>query len=263
MGNLGLRLLTAAVLAPLAILAVWAGGWALAAGIALISALAVGEWLALVGRPTPWTLAAGGVLAAAVVVAAFRFGPAPGLVAMLAAAAVLCLLPAPGGSRLMAGAGIVYACLAAISLLWLRAVPGDGLGLAVWVLLVVWATDTGGFAAGRTIGGPRLAPTISPKKTWSGLAGAVLLAALAGWAAATAFGAARPVALAGAAGVLGLVAQAGDLFESALKRHAGVKDSGRLIPGHGGILDRIDGLMTAAPAFALVHALMGERLAWW
>ena len=116
----------------------------------------------------------------------------------------------------------------------------------LWLFAVVWATDIGAYAAGRTIGGPKLAPAISPNKTWSGLAGGVALAAAVGAIAAWIQGAVDVVLLAAVSGVLAVVAQGGDLLESRLKRRVGAKDSSNLIPGHGGFLDRFDGILAAA-----------------
>jgi phosphatidate cytidylyltransferase len=127
----------------------------------------------------------------------------------------------------------------------------QGRGPLLWVLFLVWATDSGAYFAGRAIGGPKLAPRISPKKTWAGLAGGMLAAALVGWAMQNGVmpGAWR---LAAASAALAVVAQAGDLAESGLKRYFGVKDSSQLIPGHGGVLDRLDGLLAVAPAVAVL-----------
>jgi phosphatidate cytidylyltransferase len=153
--------------------------------------------------------------------------------------------------RLVAGwgfgwkaAGFVYALVPALALLWIRDRAPDGFYLLIWVFIVTWATDIGAYFAGRAIGGPKLAPSISPNKTIAGLIGGMLSAALAGYAW---------VELTRISGVLfwlaplfALAAQAGDLFESGLKRRAGVKDSGNWLPGHGGALDRLDGLVVVA-----------------
>ncbi len=145
------------------------------------------------------------------------------------------------GLALLAGFG--YAGLAAAALALLRADPADGRQALVFVLVVVWSSDIGAYAAGRLIGGRRLAPTISPGKTWSGAAGGLLAAVIGG--EAVVWGS-DPAQAALAAAVLGVASQLGDLLESAVKRHLGEKDTGRLIPGHGGVLDRLDGLMAAA-----------------
>ncbi|HVF36715.1 MAG TPA: phosphatidate cytidylyltransferase [Sphingomicrobium sp.] len=166
-------------------------------------------------------------------------------------------------SRIVAGwgwgwklAGFAYCLLPALSLLWIReraGFQGIGLGfdLLIWVFLVVWATDIGAFFAGRAIGGPKLAPSISPNKTIAGLIGgiasAILLAGV--WVSWTKL----PALLLWLAAPFALVAQLGDLFESGLKRRAGAKDSGTWLPGHGGLLDRLDGLV---PVAVLTAALM-------
>ena len=159
---------------------------------------------------------------------------------------------------LLAGLGV--AALAAAALIWLRIGSGDGFAIILFLLAVVWCSDIGAYAAGRLIGGKRLAPAISPGKTWSGAAGG-LLAAIAGGLMLSPAG--DPLHTAVSAGVLGVVSQAGDLSESALKRHFGVKDSGRLIPGHGGLLDRLDGLIAVALVAAGWVLLIGRGDALW
>lgn len=150
-------------------------------------------------------------------------------------------------------AGFVYALLPALSLLWIRDRSDNGLELLIWVFIVTWATDIGAFFAGRSIGGPKLAPAISPNKTIAGLVGGIVSAGLAGFAWVQAVK--LPGLLIWIAPTLAVLSQAGDLFESWLKRRAGVKDSGHWLPGHGGLLDRLDGLVpvaivTAALVFA-------------
>ena len=149
-------------------------------------------------------------------------------------------------------AGIVYVGMPVFALIWLRARPEDGMLLAFWALSLVWATDIGAFFAGRAIGGPKLAPAISPNKTWAGLGGGVLASLLLGWALNRWAG--LPAGLAVASAPLAVFAQIGDLLESWMKRRAGVKDSGKLLPGHGGVLDRLDGLVTSVPVAALIVA---------
>ena len=150
------------------------------------------------------------------------------------------------------GFGIAYVAFPALGLLFLRG-QGNGLLLALWTLATVWATDIGAYFAGRSIGGPKLAPTISPNKTWAGLMGGVLAALVLGivmWR----FAGLRPQ-LVFASPILAVIAQIGDLYESWLKRQAGVKDSGTILPGHGGVLDRLDGLVPVAPAAAALILL--------
>lgn len=152
--------------------------------------------------------------------------------------------------------GFFYCLLPAVSLLWIRERAeyqgiGNGFDLLIWVFLVVWSTDIGAYFAGRAIGGPKLAPSISPNKTISGLAGGVLSAALLAGAWASYVN--LPALLLWLAVPFALAAQLGDLFESGLKRRAGVKDSGTWLPGHGGLLDRLDGLV---PVAVLTASLM-------
>jgi phosphatidate cytidylyltransferase len=148
-------------------------------------------------------------------------------------------------------AGLPYAGIGAIALLWLRLQPGVGLTDTLFLVFVVWSTDVGAYAAGRVIGGAKLAPKISPGKTRAGAVGGLLAAAVIGGFAAGG-GHGFNVLAVPAAVVLSVFAQAGDLLESAIKRHLGVKDSGRTIPGHGGLFDRLDGFLTAAPLAALL-----------
>jgi len=142
--------------------------------------------------------------------------------------------------------GFVYAALAALALLWIRerADQADGLRLVLWVFIVVWSVDIGAYFSGRAIGGPKLAPSISPGKTWAGFYGGVVAATLLGgaWVLYTGL---HPVQLL-LAPLFAAAAQGGDLFESWMKRRAGVKDSGRWLPGHGGVFDRVDGLLPVA-----------------
>ncbi len=248
------RIVSSLVLASGALVATAVGGWLFVAMVLVSVVIMAGEWSRLATEvPAPRTLlvlstAAVPVLAI-LVLAAGR--PLLG-VAFLLVGAFLLVAASAVASRwppLRAAGGALYVGVPALALVWLRgAVPG-GMQHLVWLLLVVWATDICAYLVGRSIGGPKLAPRVSPGKTWSGLAGGVAGAALVGAVAAQALGAGHWFAAA-VGGGLAVIGQLGDLFESALKRRAGVKDSGHLIPGHGGLLDRIDGLVFAAPAFA-------------
>jgi len=160
--------------------------------------------------------------------------------------------------------GFLYVGLAAGSLLWLRADPMVGRTNVLAFLLLIWASDVGAYAAGRAIGGPRLAPRISPGKTISGAIGGLVAAVAVGLGAALTLSYPADLPRAGLlAASLGIIAQAGDLFESWVKRRLGVKDSGSLIPGHGGLFDRLDALLAAAPAAALLALWAGRGVAWW
>ncbi len=147
---------------------------------------------------------------------------------------------------------MVYLAASGLGLLYLRGRPEDGWQLVFWLLAVVWATDTGGYVAGKTLGGPKLAPTISPNKTWSGLAGAMLSAGVVGGVLASFWPGWDAPTMGITALGLALIAQAGDLFESRLKRRFGAKDSSQLIPGHGGLLDRVDGVLSVGLVVSLV-----------
>ncbi|GLV24941.1 phosphatidate cytidylyltransferase [Sphingobium sp. Cam5-1] len=150
--------------------------------------------------------------------------------------------------------GIFYVFVPVMALIFLRQQQPGGLLLAFWTLSLVWATDIGAYFAGRSIGGPKLAPRISPSKTWAGLGGGVLAALILGFVLHRFAG--LPIQLAAASGLLAVAAQLGDLLESAMKRHAGVKDSGSLLPGHGGVMDRLDGVVAAAPLAAVLYLLL-------
>jgi phosphatidate cytidylyltransferase len=151
--------------------------------------------------------------------------------------------------------GFLYTAVAGLSLLYLRQ-QEFGMILVYYLLAVVWGTDIGAYLAGRSIGGPKLIPSISPNKTWAGLVGGMALAAAAGYGVAEGFDTKGSISAALLALILACVAQAGDVFESHLKRRADIKDSGQLIPGHGGVLDRIDGLVFASVFFVLLHAAL-------
>lgn len=166
------------------------------------------------------------------------------------------------GSPLLRGLAWLYTLAAVIALLWLRHQPTMGRETLIWILACIWATDIGAYFVGRAAGGARLAPRISPGKTWSGLIGGMAWAAMASAAAGYAFGLGETVSLALIGAGLAVVGQVGDLLESAAKRRAGVKDSGRLIPGHGGLLDRVDGLIAVLVVVGLVRLMMGGTWPW-
>lgn len=156
-------------------------------------------------------------------------------------------------------AGVPYVGLPALALIWLRSDPQMGLMAILFLFVTVWSVDIFAYVFGRAIGGPKLAPSISPKKTWSGFLGGVSAGALAGSALALWIPGASPPVLGLIAIVIGIASQLGDLAESALKRRFGVKDASNIIPGHGGLLDRVDGLLLGAVvAAAIALALGGE-----
>jgi phosphatidate cytidylyltransferase len=157
---------------------------------------------------------------------------------------------------------VLYSIAAVLALLWLRHQPAFGRETILWILACVWATDIGAYFIGSYAGGARLAPSISPSKTWSGLVGGASASAIVSALCGLAVGTGETLTLALTGVGIALVAQAGDLLESAQKRRAGVKDSGRLIPGHGGILDRIDGLIAALVFIALIRLAIGGEWPW-
>jgi phosphatidate cytidylyltransferase len=158
--------------------------------------------------------------------------------------------------------GAVYIALVTLSLLSLRHQPETGLQGVLWLFATVWATDIFAYVAGRSLGGPRLAPRLSPAKTWSGALGGLAAAIIVGACTAWFFTGGSVIGLAMAGGLLSVVSQAGDLAESAVKRYVGVKDSGQLIPGHGGLLDRVDALMAAAVVMAAIRLAGDARWPW-
>ncbi|MHB1205077.1 MAG: phosphatidate cytidylyltransferase [Rhodospirillaceae bacterium] len=156
---------------------------------------------------------------------------------------------------------IPYVAIPAIALIYVMDTGGSE--SVFWLLAVIWATDIGAYVCGRLIGGPKLAPSVSPKKTWSGAIGGVIWAVVASGAVYWAYHGLFLPKLIAIAILLSILSQAGDLFESALKRRYEVKDSGALIPGHGGLMDRFDGLWAAAPLAALFCAILGGGVQHW
>jgi len=264
--GLRIRVVSSVVMAAAVLLAVFAGPLVFAAFVACGAAVLSWEWTRLCGEGrfgATGSAMALGTVAAVAVAAAGR--PVPALLLAVPAAALVYALA--GGRRLRPGwvaAGVVYISVPVVALVWLRADP-VGERLILWLMATVWATDIGAFFAGRLIGGPKLAPRISPNKTWAGLFGAMASAGLVGALADLLVpGAPGGAALALAGALLAVVAQAGDLGESWVKRRFGAKDSSGLIPGHGGLLDRVDGLLAAAVALAAWQWLSGGGgvLAW-
>jgi phosphatidate cytidylyltransferase len=278
MGNpLLTRVATGVVLIIVALGAVWLGGMAFTALVAAATLLMFAEWAVMhrLGR----SIRLAGLVLLAGVITLMQLATVSEVVMSLGIAAlVLGMFAGKAGTwsgehdgkavaflparRLgfNAAAGLLYAGLPAVALIWVRAQP-QGLAATVFLLVCVWATDIVAFFAGRAIGGPKLAPRISPNKTWAGAIGGVVGAMIiAGVLAAWHFGPGNGGFVgifAGLAGVLAALSVNGDLLESHLKRRAGVKDSGNILPGHGGVMDRLDGLVPVAVAGAGVFALTG------
>jgi phosphatidate cytidylyltransferase len=255
------RTASALVLAPLAIGAAFAGGWTFAAACTVTAALVLWEWSILVSRAADWRILAPGVpaLCAAAVLAQ---GNSPGMaIAAVALGAVGAAIATgvgprrPARSVFWAAAGVLYAGIVLISPIVLRSDPQMGFPALAFLFATVWATDIFAYLTGRRLGGPLLAPRLSPKKTWSGaiggLAGGVVAGALVAYASAGTY----PVAAGVLALILSIAAQGGDLLESSVKRRFGAKDTSALIPGHGGVMDRVDGFLVAALIAVVIGAL--------
>jgi len=254
--DLGTRFAAAVVMAAVALLAIYAGGWAMRLLVAAAAAAMMLEWGDLRRARRGWTWLGMVLMAAPALVLPELLFP----VAQRDPATIETALfdPLWIGLAVIAGLGLIYLLVSRrLSLGWgylYIAVPSFALlvlswawfELVLWLMLVTWATDIFAYLVGRSVGGPKLAPRVSPNKTWAGLAGGMAGAAAIGAAAAYALGLEAPFYFAGAA--MGLIAQLGDLYQSRVKRRAGVKDSGALIPGHGGVLDRLDGLLPVAVA---------------
>lgn len=258
------RILSAAVLLPLAVAAVWLGSWWFAAFLAVVCGAMCWEWATLCspGRAAVWIVMVAAGAAAPLLHTPFGFPGSlwctGGAVAVLVALALAGRMVNP----VLCIVGMPYLALGISSAAWLRADAASGLASVFWVVASVIATDVGAYFVGRNVGGPRLAPRISPNKTWSGLAGGMLAAGVVGAVTGLLLGGAVMMLFAGGL-ALAAIAQAGDLIESGLKRRFGAKDASNLIPGHGGFLDRFDGYLTAMPAAALMSALSGGSPVTW
>lgn len=249
-----IRTASALVLGPVVLFCLCYGGIAWDLLMAVVMAGLGREWARLSKLPHAWPLA--GVLLvvwACMLLAGFSGGLQAIIYLSLAVWVVL---------GRMAALGVPYAGFGGILLMWLRHRPEVGLVDAIFLFLVIWGTDIGAYIAGRLLGGPKLAPWISPGKTWSGALGGLLIGGLVGLVVAV-LSKGSPFHAFGAGLLLSFCAQGGDLMESAIKRKLGVKDSGRTIPGHGGLFDRLDGFLTAVPLAALLAACVHGGMALW
>jgi len=253
--NLAMRVVAALVLAPLTIATAYAGGLFWTALVTLVSIGLFLEWLTVVGAAREIGVTVSGSVALAVAGWYLAVGQTNVSLVVLALGLAAVALLSPQQRRWSA-AGFLYAVAAQLASVLVRLDQAQGLVALIFVLLVVWVTDIGGYFAGRGLGGPKLWPRVSPKKTWAGALGgfAGSLAVAAGFAA---FGFGKSLPLWVAAAVLSVASQLGDLFESAVKRRFGVKDSSHIIPGHGGLLDRLDGFVAAIVLAALFGIFRG------
>ena len=255
--NLVARTGSVVILAPVTLYIVWVGGATFFLFLTVIVCLVTYEWDRLNrGSGTRLSSISLATFTVVTLTIAHQFGyPIALLVAAIALLTQVVLALYERGNIILGAVGTIYIVLPFLSLLWLRSIPFDGRGIVVWLLLTVWFTDIFGYFVGNVLAGPKLAPSISPGKTWSGFFGGLIGATVVGglahsflmplgvfefWAGGYLLGA-----------LIGVSAQAGDLGESWLKRRKMVKDSGNLIPGHGGLLDRIDGLMIGTPLLAI------------
>ena len=253
--NLSTRIIAAAVLIPLAVAIAYAGSWL---WTSLVTLAAIGlyvEWLMVIGEVADRRVVGAGAVALALAGLCLAIGRIDAALVVLGVGlvAVAAITPA---QRNWSALGFLYAAVAEIASVLLRLDPVKGFAALVFVLVIVWVTDSGGYFAGRGIGGPKLWPRVSPKKTWAGAVGGFVASlAVAGVFAALDLGKAGPLLI--ISGFLSVVSQLGDLFESAVKRRFGVKDSSQIIPGHGGLLDRLDGFVAAVAMAALFGFLRG------
>lgn len=257
LSNLQLRVISAVVLAVVVLGLTWLGGFAFRLLAAAIALAMFYEWCTM-SRPVSdarhQSIAGLGLMAT---LAALLAGLSATMVFLVLGVALVATVATVRGQGSWTSAGLAYAGLSGISLALLRGDDQSGLMAILFLFAVVWATDIFAYFVGRALGGPKLAPSISPGKTMSGAAGGTVFGVCAGvglalWAGLASVGWLVLIAL-----VLSVVSQAGDLFESWVKRRHGVKDSGSLIPGHGGVMDRVDGLVAAAFALYLVGAVSG------
>jgi phosphatidate cytidylyltransferase len=253
--NLILRVIAALVLAPVAVAIAWLGGWL---WITLVTLAAIGlyvEWLMIVGMARETRVVTSGAVALAISGLCLALGRIDASLLALALGLVAVALLSPE-RRSWIATGFFYAAAAQIASVLVRLDQTNGFVALILILLVVWVTDIGGYFAGRGIGGPKLWPRVSPKKTWAGAVGGFVASlVIAAGFAAFGLGKTGPLLLLGA--VLSIASQLGDLFESAVKRRFGVKDSSHIIPGHGGLMDRLDGFVAAVVLAAIFGFLRG------
>jgi phosphatidate cytidylyltransferase len=250
------RLASGVAMAVVAALCTFSGSVPFAVLVVAVTVLLSWEWGRLVhGRDADLVIAVHvGAAGVAAVLAAVGF-VGLGLLA-LPIGAILAMLLSLGRNSLFSALGVLYAGLPAVALIWLRSDADLGLLAVAFLIVIVVASDTAGFLSGRLLGGPKLWPHVSPNKTWAGFIGAVLASSIVGalfWIAVPDGSAVR---LAATGAMLSLVAQVGDLAESAIKRRFGAKDTSALIPGHGGVMDRVDGLVAAATAVGLASFII-------
>lgn len=252
------RIASAAALAPIAVGCAWYGGWPFA-GFWLLAAMAVlWEWNRLVMADKRVGLFAVEIVALGATVIALHAARNPlAAVAVLGVGVAAAAVFASAGERRWSMGGVVYASAVAAGPIILRDDPGFGFVAILWLFAIVWGADVAAYFAGRTLGGPRLWPSLSPKKTWSGFVGGLAFGAALGVGIGAAAGVPVGFGLAVVSMAVAILSQGGDLLESAVKRRFQAKDAGALIPGHGGAMDRLDGFLVAGVCAALFGLLRG------
>lgn len=254
--DFGIRLASALILFGIALFVVWLGGWTFAAWIAVACTLMAFEWERMTQHPVdPAGVAIAALsISAAAALSVLELFPYAFAAVGVGALASFVHAQMKGRHRRWAFALPLYLGLPAIALIWLRGLP-DGWVTTLWFLFVVWATDSWAMIFGRLFGGPLMAPRISPKKTWSGFVGGTLGAIGIGTIFALVAGRSPDLVLCLAMACIAVVGQAGDVLESAVKRRFQAKDAGAVIPGHGGVLDRMDSLLAATLLMAAIKLL--------
>jgi phosphatidate cytidylyltransferase len=255
--ELTLRVCSALVLVPLAIGTAYLGGWPFAIFWSIAAVGVFWEWSALVTDKERRSVIVGGWIALVASLALAAAGRPIGAVIIVALGIIGIAPLAPAQQRGWAAGGVPYAGAIGIAPILLRSDSEVGFVAVMFLFAIVWTTDIAAYFLGRLIGGPKLLPRVSPKKTWSGAIGGLAAAVLAAITVAKLAGLSGLISIAFVAAVLSAVSQAGDLFESQLKRRFGAKDSSHLIPGHGGLMDRLDGFVFAAFVAALIGVLRG------
>lgn len=256
MRNLWLRVVSAAVLAPIAVGLAWLGDWPFTIFWALAAIAVWWEWIGLVEPAGRNVLLATGVCALVLQAILFETGHLS-IALMIVALGVLAGIVIAGKQAPAVAGGVIYASALLLAATILRSDSKLGFAAIVFLYAVVWGSDIGGYFAGRVFGGPKLAPAISPKKTWSGAIGGTVIAVVAASSIASLFSIGKPAMIAFVALLLSIASQCGDLFESWLKRRFDVKDASGLIPGHGGAMDRLDGFIFAIVAAAIIGVARG------
>ncbi|MEO9600437.1 phosphatidate cytidylyltransferase [Parasphingorhabdus sp.] len=246
------RVIVGVILVAAAVLAEYFGGVLLWLLVVLMALGIMSEWAGLTGRLEKRMLAMYALSVPLAIMSPWAAGASFLALGLIIGAA---MFVAVFDRSLKLATGVFYAGLPALAIIYLRDID-NGILIVFWTLALVWATDIGAYFSGRAIGGPKLAPQFSPNKTWAGLIGGVALTAAASYGLHVYWG--LPFYLVLLSIPLAILAQMGDLFESWLKRRAGVKDSGTVFPGHGGVMDRLDGLIPVAPVVALI--MLAENL---